>query len=156
MLVSASCAWRISDNKAGINGAAGADARAENEINDAQAHSEPSDNNTREAEEGSQPPPPLQEERMLIPVVMWELKSLNAPKITPGFSVPFPLIHPAQQKVCSAAAADILVTLSLLRYHRKLKISVSTHTAFGPVLLFQGQRRWRDLIQTTKRGTCLL
>lgn len=65
---------------------------------------------------------------MLIPVVMWELKSLNAPKITPGFSVPLPLIHPAQQKVCSAAAADILATLSLLRYHRKLKISVSTHT----------------------------
>lgn len=82
----------------------------------------------------------------MIPVLMWDLKSLNAPKITSDFSqsqLSLPLIHPAQQKVRSAAAADILVTLPLLRYDRELQISFSTDTAFGQLLLFQGQQRWK-------------
>lgn len=63
---------------------------------------------------------------MLIPALLWDLKSLNARKITSDFSrsqLSLPLIHPAQQKVRSAAAAGILVTLSLPQYHRELQIS---------------------------------
>lgn len=71
----------------------------EKQINDTQAHLELSDNNTRDAEKGCQPPP-LQEEWMLIPVLLWDLKSQNASEIISDFSqsqLSLPLIHQAQR-----------------------------------------------------------